>query len=183
MKFHRTKIASVVAAAALGSVLAAGAGSVWSQPTGERGPGGGRHAAQMSDADRAQMRERMQLRQKQRLDRLGQRLEIKASQQDAWNAYRQVRESAMQSRPQRPGPDADAATLTRFRADMAQRRAQHMATVADATAKLQAVLDTNQRKVFDEIARSAGPRGRHGGGHRGGPGGRHGGDRGGHRHG
>jgi len=176
MKFYRTSISRAVAATILGATLIAGAGSAFSQPSGDRGPGAGPRAAhQMSDADRAQMRERMQLRAKQRLDRMAARLEIKASQQDAWNAYRQVRETAMQKRAQRPGADADAATLTRFRAEMAQRRAQHMASVADATSKLQAVLDADQRKVLDEITRNPGPRG-----HRGGRGG-HGG--GGHRHG
>jgi hypothetical protein len=179
MKFHRTSITRAVAATILGATLIAGAGSAFAQPYGDRGPGAGPRGAQMSEADRAQMRERMLLRAKQRLDRMAARLEIKASQQDTWNAYRQVRETAIEKRAQRPGADADAATLTRFRAEMAQRRAQHMAAVADATSKLQAVLDADQRKVLDEITRNPGPRGNRGGGQ----GGHRGGGHGGHRHG
>jgi hypothetical protein len=71
------------------------------------------------------------------------------------------------ARPQRPGQDADAATLTRFRAEMAQRRAQHMALMADATSKLQEALDPNQRKVLDEMSRRGGGRGHGGPGQRG----------------
>ena len=56
-----------------------------------RGPGP--RATQMSEADRAQMRERMHARMSQRLDRLATRLDIKASQQDAWGAYRKTVES------------------------------------------------------------------------------------------
>lgn len=47
---------------------------------------------------------------------------------------------------------------------MAQRRAQHLLTMADATAKLQEVLDPDQRKALDEIARRGG---RYGGRHHG----------------
>jgi hypothetical protein len=57
---------------------------------------------------------------------------------------------------------------------MAQRRAQHLSAVAEATAKLQQVLEPQQRQVLDEIVRTAGPRGmRHAHRH----GHRHGGER------
>jgi len=83
-------------------------------------------------------------------------------------AAQALRETMLQARPQRPGRDADATVLTRFRADMAQQRAQRMASVAEATAKLHAALEPDQRKVLDEITRSAGQRGKQGrGGHRG----------------
>ena len=166
MTFNRTTISHTVAAAMLGTALMAGAGLVLSQPYGEGGRGPGPRAAQMSDADRALMRERMQARMNQRLDRLGARLEIKAAQQDAWTAFRKTIETMFQDRPQRPGRDADAASLMRFRAEMANRMARNLTTVADATAQLQQVLDGDQRKVLDEIARNLGPRG-HRGGHRG----------------
>jgi hypothetical protein len=168
---NRTPLARSIAAALLGSAVLVTAVPALSQPQGE-GPRGAR-MSQMTDADRAQMRERMQARMNQRLDRLAARLEIKASQQDAWEAYRKARASIFEARPQRPARDADAATTTRFRAEMAQRRAQYLATMADATAKLQDALEPQQRKVLDEIARYTGPRGRQGG-HR--HGGRHGGE-------
>lgn len=171
---NRTTIARSIAAALLGSAVLVTAVPAVSQPHGE-GHRGAR-MSQMTDADRAQMRERVQARMNQRLDRLAARLEIKASQQEAWDAYRKARASIFEARPQWPGRDADAATMTRFRADMAQRRAQYLATMAEATSKLQDVLEPQQRKVLDEIARHTGARGKHGG-HR------HGGRRGGERHG
>ena len=174
MPFHPTKIARAVAAAVLGATLVATAVPAFSQAPGEGGRGPAPRA-QMSDADRAQMRERMQARMKERLDRVAQRLDIKPSQETAWATYRQTLETMwMQSRPQRPARDADAATILRFRAEMAQRHAQQLATVANATASFQQVLEPEQRKVLDQIARSFGRQGRHRG-----PGGHHHGARGG----
>lgn len=171
----RTNFSRAIAIAFLGTTLLAGTAPAFSHERGQGhgGRGFGPHAGQMTDADRAQMRERMQTRMKARLDRMAARLEIKASQQDAWNAFRQARESMMAgAMPQRPAQDADAATLTRFRAEMAKRRAEHMTVMADATAKLQEALDPNQRKVLDEMSRRGGGRDHGGpgqrGGHRGG---------------
>jgi len=171
---NRTKLTRAITIAFLGTSLIATAAPALSQPEGQGSRGHRAHSGQMSEADRTQMRERMQARMNQRLERMAARLEIKASQQDAWNEYRKARTSMFgATRPQRPATDADAATTTRFRADMAQRRAQHMGTMADATAKLQEVLEPNQRKVLDEMSRRTGARGqdgkhRHGkeGGHR-----------------
>lgn len=166
----RNRLSRAIAVAFLGTTLLAGTAPAFSHERGQGhgGRGFGPHAGQMTDADRAQMRERMQTRMKERLDQMAARLEIKASQQDAWSTYRQARESMMAgAMPQRPGQDADAATLTRFRAEMAQRRAQHMALMAEATSKLQDALDPNQRKVLDEMSRRGGSRG-YGPGQRGG---------------
>jgi hypothetical protein len=165
---HKKLIVRTLAAALLGSTLLLPTAPMAAQGPEARSesmrPGRG---APLTEAERAQMLERMQARMNQRLDRLAARLEIKASQQEAWSTYRAAVQSTFQNRPARPAPDADAATLLRFRADMAQRRAQHLGTVADATAKLQQALDPNQRKVLDELARSHGGRGKHRGpGHR-----------------
>jgi len=168
----RTNTSRAIAIAFLGTTLFAGTAPAFSHEHGQGhgGRGFGAHAGQMTEADRTQMRERMQTRMKQRLDRMAARLEINASQQDAWAAFRQARESVMTgTMPQRPGQDADAATITRFRAEMAKRRADLMIVMADATAKLQEVLDPNQRKVLDEMSRRGGGHGGPGkrGGHRG----------------
>lgn len=177
---NRTKLTRAIAIAFLGTSLVATAMPALSQPDGQGGRGHRAHAGQMSEADRAQMRERMQARMNQRLESMAARLEIKASQQDAWSEYRKARESMFGAvRPPRPAGDADAATVTRLRAEMAQRRAQRMVTMADATAKLQEVLEPNQRKVLDEMSRRTGARGQ-GGKHRHG---REGGQRHGHQHG
>jgi hypothetical protein len=173
MTISRSPISKAVAAAVLGISLIAAAAPAATQPFAQGGHGPGTHHAKMSEADRAQMREHMQARVAKRLDRLGARLEIKASQQEAWASYRKSVESVIQDRPQRPARDSDAATLLRVRADMAQRRAQHLATLAEATAKFQQALDPVQRKVLDEVVRNLGPRGRHGRRHGGRHDGRH----------
>ena len=157
---NRTRITRAVAAALLGTALVASAVPALSQSTGEGGRGP--RAGQLSEADRAQIRERMQARMNERLERMAKRLDIKPSQEEAWNAYRNARASGFGTMSQRPARDADAATLMRFRAEVAQRRAQHMAVMADATAKLQEVLEPEQRKVLDEMARRGGRHGGHG---------------------
>ena len=157
---NRSRISRTVAAALLGTALVASAVPALSQSPGEGGRGP--RAGQLSEADRAQIRERMQARMNERLERMAKRLDIKPSQEEAWNAYRAARTSGFGAMPQRPARDADAATLTRFRAEMAQRRAQHMAVMAEATAKLQEALDPEQRKVLDEMARRGGRHGHHG---------------------
>jgi len=169
MKIHRNRLTHAVAVALLG----AGLGAV-SVPALSQHPGGGGRHHEMTAGEREKMRALMQERVKARTERLGTRLEIKASQQDAWNTFASSIQSMFDGMPQRPARDADAATVARFRADLATQRAQKLSVVADATARLQQVLDPNQRKVLDEAAR------RFGGGHRGhGP--RHGRPGGGHR--
>jgi hypothetical protein len=85
------------------------------------------------------------------IDRMADRLEIKASQQNAWQAYTKVLETAMQH-PAKPAESkSDAASITRMHADMAAARAQKLAQIADATAKFQEVLGPDQRKTFDQM--------------------------------
>lgn len=168
---NRTTLPRAIAAALFGSAVVFGAGPIAADTHGERGRQ--THAEQeghahgmrgprqpMTEAEREQFRARIQARVNERLDRLGTKLGVNASQQEAWHAYRKARTSMFETRrAARPAENADAATLARFRAERAQQRAQHLATVADATARLYQVLDGNQRKVLDETARQ---RGRHG---------------------
>lgn len=158
-------------AIALGAGLVAGASAA--------GPSSGDEAA-MHQQHRM---EHMQMKMKERTAKMASRLEIKASQQGAWAEYVKARESMWANPPVRPARDADAATIARSRADFAADMARKLAVVSDATAKLQAVLAPEQRKVLDEMARKGGHRGHHGDrGERGERGGR--GERGeSHRHG
>jgi hypothetical protein len=103
-------------------------------------------------------------------DRLADRLEIKASQQGAWQAYVKTLETAFQQPFAKKSEAKDAAAIARLHADIAAGRAQKLAQVADATAKLQEALNPDQRKTLDQIAAQAGHRGHH----------FHGGDRGEH---
>jgi hypothetical protein len=160
---NRTNVSRIVTAALLGTSLFTITVPALSQDHGHAGP----RAGQITEADRAKLRERMQSGMKQRLDRMAARLEIKSSQQDAWAAYRTARESMFATPPQLPPTDADAAVIARFRADMAKRHADYLAVMADATAKLQEALDPNQRKVLNEMSRRGGGHGKGHGGPRG----------------
>lgn len=94
-----------------------------------------------------------------RLDELAARLQIKASQEPAWQAFsaafRDLMTTHFAQREQAlaGAADADAATLARKHADWAADHAQKLARLADATAKLQQSLDADQRLVLNEVAR------------------------------
>lgn len=102
---------------------------------------------------RGEMTPQMQERMQARLDSMARRLEIKASQQDAWQAYAKVSKEMFDARPTPPAKDADAAALARHRADAAAQRAQKLAALADATAKLQSALTPEQARTLADIMR------------------------------
>lgn len=164
MMKRRNQIAAALLGAGFALALAAPASA---QPGWDHGP------REMTP----EMQQRMQTRQQQRLDRMAQRLEIKPSQQEAWQAYAKARQELFAARPAAPARDADAATLARYRADRAAEMAQRLAALADATAKLQGVLEPAQAKTLAELTRRPVGDGdgwgkRHGGrGHRDGAGG------------
>lgn len=113
-----------------------------------------------------EMQERMRDRLQARLDKMANRLEIKASQQDAWQAYVKVHKEQFDPAALKPLPkDADAAAITRHRADMAAKMATKLAVLADATAKLQSALTPEQAKTLADMTRHpmGGRQGRHGG--------------------
>ena len=94
-----------------------------------------------------------------RLDKAAQELEIKASQQAAWEVYAKAYKELAERPATKPDPDADAAAMARKRAEMVTELAKKLTKIADATAKLQTVLSEDQRKIFDRITRHS----RHGG--------------------
>ena len=97
------------------------------------------------------------------LDKLAERMEIKASQEAAWQKFSSAFHNNMSMHPMMghpPGhegeheaPATDAAALARQQADRAWDHAQKLTQLADATAALQQVLTPEQRLVFDEAAR------------------------------
>ena len=93
---------------------------------------------------------------KEKLDQSAQRLELKASQQNAWQAYAATVQALGSGPDNEPGKTADAATIARFHADRAGEFAGKLKKIAGATAKLQSVLTADQRKTFDQIVRLAG---------------------------
>lgn len=157
MKARIVKPAGVLAIASLAFALSAG----WSAGVSAADPATGDEAAM----HRQHRMEHMQMKMKARTAEMASRLEIKASQQGAWGEYVKARESMWANPPVRPArdADADAATIARSRADFSADMARKLAVVSDATAKLQAVLTPDQRKVFDEMARRSGHRGHRGG--------------------
>ena len=95
-----------------------------------------------------------------RLDKIGERLEIKASQQAAWEAYARTYKALADRHAKKPDQNADAVTFARYRAERVTEFAKKLTLIADATAKLQAVLSEDQRKIFNRVTRHS-----HHGGH------------------
>jgi uncharacterized protein YoxC len=109
----------------------------------------------MSEA--ARTHEYMEQRIQKHLDRLAARLEIRASQQEAWKAFSTAVRSMAPDKPRaRAAEDVDAAARARQMADRVSERARKLTQLADATAKLQQSLDPSQKEVLNEVARNFG---------------------------
>jgi hypothetical protein len=107
-----------------------------------------------ADADRGAAR--AQHRQewvRAKLDRDANRLEIKASQQAAWQDYAKARMSLADRKFVRPAQDADVAAIVKMRADGATEFAHKLTVLADSTAKLEAVLSPEQRQTLGQMVR------------------------------
>ena|ERR1051325_3779716 len=143
MKLHRTLIAGGFAVVTAVSALTA-AMPVFSQPSPNNS------SAVTSDAGR---QDKIRAHVQARLERMAKRLNIDASQQDAWNRYAQTVQGMIGTGLQRPAKDADAATVVRFRAQAAEDHARKLAQLADATATLQQALNPDQRKILDDLVR------------------------------
>ena len=100
-------------------------------------------------ANAAAMNERIQ----HRLEKLSDRLEIKASQQSAWDEYARSVSMLEDRNWKRPDADADAAAIAHYRADRATVLAKELTAIAEATDRLQKVLTPEQRKIFNEVSR------------------------------
>ena len=110
-------------------------------------------AATSENYDQRQMnREKMHEQMKVRLDKLAERLEIKSSQQAAWEEFAKSVEVLADRNTKKPKDDADAATISRYRAEKATEFANKLTKIADATAKLQTALSEDQRKILNQTA-------------------------------
>lgn len=87
------------------------------------------------------------------LDKMAERLEIKASQMHAWKAYEAAVEATPDAMAKQPERDLDAARMIQFRADRVNEMGAKLNAIAKATENLQAVLDPEQREVLNEIVR------------------------------
>lgn len=85
------------------------------------------------------------------IDLMANRLEIKASQQGAWQAYVRALEAAIALPEKEAEAKSDAASITRMHANRAAVRAQKLAQIADATATLQETLSPDQRHTLDQM--------------------------------
>jgi hypothetical protein len=147
LRFPRRAARLLAAAGLAGAMIAAGAGFSSAIAQTAAPPPGHEMLAQ-----------HMARHLQEHLDKLAARLEIKASQEPAWQAFAAAFRDLAGSRPMmgRDGArasDEDAATIARERADRAADHAQKMARLADATAKLEQSLGPDQRQVFNETAR------------------------------
>jgi len=96
--------------------------------------------------------EKMHEHMKDRLDKLAERLEIKASQQAAWEEFTKSVGMMAERSVKKPNDDADAATISRYRAEKATELAKKLTMIADATAKLQKALTEDQRKILNQAS-------------------------------
>ena len=85
---------------------------------------------------------------------MAERLEINSSQQAAWEEFAKSVEAMAERDAKKPDADADAdaATISRYRADRANQLAAKLNRIADATAKLQAALNEDQRKILNRAS-------------------------------
>ena len=147
MKTQRSILVRRLLPALVVASVIVGAPAAWSQPTDTTTPAAADHSA-----DR---HARIQQHLQQRLNRMAERLQITPPQQDAWTAYVNTVQSMVGTKLTRPTKEADAASITRFRAELAAERAQKLNQLADATATLQQALDPEQRKTLDQMVRHA----------------------------
>lgn len=88
-----------------------------------------------------------------KLDKMAERLEIKSSQQKAWQAFAKVVAEEPANLPiEKADTDADAATMARRHADFATAYAKRLVQIADATTKLQETLTPEQRLTLNQMA-------------------------------
>jgi hypothetical protein len=98
--------------------------------------------------------ERMQHRQewmRHHLEQDANRLEIKASQQGVWQDFAKARMALAERSFGRPAQELDPAAMARLHADRAAEGARKLAVLADATAKLQAILSPEQRQTLVQM--------------------------------
>ncbi|HUN92628.1 MAG TPA: hypothetical protein VMU33_11260 [Burkholderiaceae bacterium] len=91
-----------------------------------------------------------------RLDAAAERLELKASQMPAWQAFAAAFTSLHEHPPMmEPGAaeKLDGAAMIRASSDHAADHARKLAAVADAAVKLQATMSGNQKSLFAEMVR------------------------------
>lgn len=135
-KYSRTLPAIIIGAA----LMAIGYSTAWANPM-------------WSDEQRPKCAEQQHRSINDRLGKIEERLEIKASQQAAWEAYAKAYMALKEQHAKEPDHNADAATSARYRAERVMELAKKLARIADATAKLQAVLSDGQQKILNRIAR------------------------------
>jgi hypothetical protein len=90
-----------------------------------------------------------------RLQRMADRLEIKASQQAAWREFAAAYKTLFETERVAPPADSDAAARVRLRAERATKFAARLSKLADATARLQQVLAPEQRQTLDQMGAAA----------------------------
>ena len=132
-------------------MLAAAPGWAQSNDPAPAKPGAEEHHRAM-EAHRAEMMQH-------HLDAAAERLELKASQVPAWQQFGAAFTALHQPPAMAHGHEheafdkRDAAAWAKLASEHAADRAKKLATLADATAKLQATMTDNQRALFTQMAR------------------------------
>lgn len=85
---------------------------------------------------------------KTKLNELSEHFEIKSSQHAAWNEYTRLIEMLSEQHVKKPSDDADATTISRYRAEMATVFPKELSRIAKATSKLLKALTDDQQKIL-----------------------------------
>jgi hypothetical protein len=132
---------------ALGAlIIAASVGAAWAaDPAADPGSAMARHRQEWAQHRMEWVRAK--------LDMDANRLEIKSSQQSAWQEYAKARTALADRNFTRPAGEMDPAAMAKQHAERAAEGARKLAVLADATAKLQSVLSPEQRMTLAQISR------------------------------
>jgi Spy/CpxP family protein refolding chaperone len=116
-------------------------------------------AADAKPADHADATQHHAAMMQKMEEHAAKRLNLTTDQQAAWHEYTGTLESAMADmhasmhKEMGEHKDFDAATAAHMHADRAAAMAQRMSKIADATDKFEKVLNPDQKKTFNEMAR------------------------------
>ena len=103
--------------------------------------------------DQANWRKARRERLQDRMSEMAKHLGITASQQPAWQKYVAAKDAVFAQRPRQRQADSDAVAESKQRAADAQEMATKLSKLATATSSLASVLNADQNKLFNEMAR------------------------------
>ncbi len=82
------------------------------------------------------------------MNELSERLEIKSSQQEAWNEYANLISMIEEQQVKKTNDDSDSVNISPCKAERETEFLSKLSRIADATSKFKAVLTEEQQKIL-----------------------------------